>query len=628
MFYEFDCYHLDLEQRVLLRDGELIPLAPKALDLLLALIETEGRVASKEELLKRVWPDTFVEEGSLTQNISILRKTLGEGVGPQYIQTVSKRGYRFVAPLKAGNVTPKPQPLAPVLSSNQEATKGQIPAPRAVRLGWWGPAIAAGAAALVVITLVVNTGIMRKPSARSIRSLAVLPLENLSHDPDQDYFAEGMTEALINDLAKISSLRVISRTSVLRYRGAKKSVSEIARELNVDAVLVGTVMRDQDQFRITVELITTDPEMYLWAEKYEARLSGILSLQDQVAEAVAHAIQIKLTRQERSLLAMRQAVDPAAYEAYLRGHYLLEQAGDENLKRSRGYLEQAVAADPGYALAWADLAETYDYLASWGVLSSQDARPRARAAAQTALDLDNSLVGPLVTLAKIKINYEWDWTGAERLCKQAIALAPNYGEAHHAYATLLAEIGRTREAVVEARRAREVEPLSPVFRANVLWKLYLARQYDEAELESQKYGRFSGYILASVRLQTGRPSEAISDLKRAAAEWGHGGLELMYLAHGLGVAGAQAEGQQVLDEMLERARQSYLPPDYIAVAYEGLGNRDQALRWYEKAFAEHSINGWILPDPRLDSIRGEPRFRTLLGKMGLPRQISSDQISR
>ena len=613
-FYEFDGYRLDLGQRVLLRGDELIPLAPKALDLLVALMEREGRLVGKEELLQRVWPDTIVEEGSLTQNISLLRKALEESNGgPQYIQTVPKRGYRFVAPVKPTDEASEAVPTG----SGQQVAHDQVPSPT-VRPGWWW-LVSAAVAVPISIMLAVKMGIVSNPAARSIRSVAVLPLENLSHDPDQDYFADGMTDALITDLAKISALRVISRTSVMQYKGAKRSVSQIARELNVDAVLEGTVVRDQDQVRITAQLIRAEPETHLWAQKYEARLNGILALQDQVAEAVAHAVQIKLTGRERPLLATRRDVDPAAYEAYLRGRYWWERGGGENLKKSRQYLEQAVAADPGYAPAWAGLADTYDYLASWGVVSSQDARPSARAAAQRALDLDSSLVGPLVTLAEVKMNYEWDWAGAERLCKQAITLAPNYGQAHHVYATLLAEIGRAREAVAEARRAREVEPLSPVFRANVVWKLYLAHEYYEAELESRKYGGFYGYVQAALRLQTGRPREAVSDLKKAAAEWGHGALELMYLAHGLGVAGAQAEGQQILDQMLERSRTGYFPPDYIAVAYEGLGRREKALQWYEKAFAEQSINGWILPDPQLDSLRAEPRFQVLLRKMGLNR---------
>jgi tetratricopeptide (TPR) repeat protein len=307
----------------------------------------------------------------------------------------------------------------------------------------------------------------------------------------------------------------------------------------------------------------------------------------------------------------------------IKGRYRWELSGEKNLEESRQYLQQAVAADPGYALAWAGLADTYNALVDWGVDSSEVARPQARAAAERALDLDSSLVGPLVTLAEVKMDYEWDWAGAERLCQQVVALAPNYGSAHDVYATLLAEIGRTRDAVAEARRAREVEPLSPRARANVVWKLYLARQYDEAELDAQKYRVFTGYVQASVRLQTGRTSEAVADLKRAVAEWGHGVPELTLLAHGLGVTGARAEGQKVLQELLGR---KYVPPDWLGIAYEGLGEREQALQCFEKGYAERSMHGWFIPDPRLDQIRQEPRFQAILRKICLPQQTSSDPI--
>jgi TolB-like protein/Tfp pilus assembly protein PilF len=465
--------------------------------------------------------------------------------------------------------------------------------------------------------------LLHQPPLKSIESLAVLPLENLSHDPEQDYFADGMTDDLITDLAKISALRVISRTSVIQYKGTKKPIPQIARELNVDAVLEGTVTRDQGRVRITAQLIGAAPEKHLWAEKYEGSLSDVLRVQDDVAKSVAREIQIKVTPQERALLAAPRSVDPAAYEAYLKGRYLWERSGEENLRRSHEYLEQAIEKDPGYALAWAGLADTYNRLASWGVLSHQDAAPRARAAAEKALELDKSLVGPVLALAEVKVGYEWDWEGAERLFKQAIGLSPNYGEAHHGYATYLAEVGRVREAVAEAQRAREVEPLSGVFSANVIWKLYLARQYDQAELEFRKLSgwvpNWTGeYIMASVYLQTGRQQEAIAVLQKAAADSHCSLLELMYLGHALGVSGARAEGQKVLEEMQGLSQRRYVPPDYFAVVYEGLGERDLALQWFEKACAERSINGWILPDPQLDQIRAEPRFKNLMRRMGLP----------
>ena len=530
---------------------------------------------------------------------------------PRYIETLPRKGYRFIAPVtEAGDERAEAAPEPAVVQK-------PVPARRRWLLS------AGAAAALVAIALAAKMGVAPHLGAKPIESLAVLPLEDLSHDPEQDYFADGMTDELITALAKISAVRVISRTSVMQYKGTKKPVPQIARELNVDAVLEGTVTRDQGRVRITAQLIVAAPEKHLWGEKCEASLSEVLAVQDAVAKAVAHEIQIKVTPRERTLLATPRAIDPAAYEAYLKGRYLWERPTEENLRKSREYLEQAIEKDPGYALAWAGLAGTYDMLANWGVLSRQDAAPRARAAAEKALELDNSLVGPLITLASVKMNYQWDWAGAERLCKRAIELGPNYGYAHHIYATYLAEVGRAREAVTEARRAREVEPLSPEFGGNVVWKLYLAHQYDQAELESRKLSEWwpkdtGGYILASVYLQTGRQREAIAELQKDAAESHRGLLELMYLGHALGVSGARAEGQKVLEEMQGLSQRRYVPPEYIAVVYEGLGERERALQWFEKAYAERSMNGWILPDQRLDRIRTEPRFKNLMRRMGLP----------
>jgi tetratricopeptide (TPR) repeat protein len=322
------------------------------------------------------------------------------------------------------------------------------------------------------------------------------------------------------------------------------------------------------------------------------------------------------------VLTAPRRVDPAAYDAYLKGRYLWELSGEENLKKSRAYLQQAIETDPGYAEAWAGLADTYDYLASWGVLSYEDAYPRARSAAEKALQLDNGLVRPLVCLARVKSQYAWDWAGAERLYKQAIDLRPNDGSAHHLYATFLAEVGRLQEAVTEARRARDLDPLSIQFNANVIWKLYLFRRYSEAELESRKLEAWSGfggsYASASVFMQTGRQREAIAELKRSVERSHRGLLELMYLAHALAVSGARGDAKEVLDEMQALSPRRYVPPLYIGIVYESLGERERALQWFERAVSEHSINGWILPDPRLDRIRAEPRFQSLLRRMGLP----------
>ncbi len=605
----FGTFELELASSELRKDGTPVKLQSQHFQLLALLVERAGQVVSREEIRRALWDnETFVDfDQSINFCVNQIRGALDDDPqSPRYIETLPRKGYRFIAPVtEAGDEPVEAEPAA-------------VPATR------WRLLSAGALVALVAIALAAKMVLSRQPGAKPIESLAVLPLENLSHDPEQDYFAEGTTEELTTALAKISALRVISRTSVMQYKGTKKPIPQIAQELNVDAVLEGTVTRDQGRVRITAQLIGTAPEKHLWAEKYEGSLSEVLNLQDAVAKAVAHEIQIKVTPRERALLSTPRAVDPAAYEAYSKGRYLWEQSGEENLRKSREYFEHAIQKDPNYALAWAGLADAYNRLADWGVLPWREAAPRTRAAAEKALALDPSLVGPVVALAFVNTWYEWDWAGAEQLCKRAIELNPNYGRAHSAYAMLLAMIGRSPEAVAEARRAHQVEPLDPVFAADLSWKLYLAHQYDEAELEGRKWNEWhpqahANYVTGSIYLQTGRSREAVDELRAAAADTHHQTLlELMYLGHALGVTGARDEGRTVLAEMLALSQSRYVPPDYIATVYEGIGDRERALRWFEKAVAERSINIWILPDPRLDRIRTEPRFQNLMRRMGLP----------
>ena len=610
----FGTFELGLSSSELRKDGALVKLQSQHFQLLALLAGRAGQAVSREEIRRTLWDnETFVDfDRSINFCVNQIRGAVDDDPqSPRYIETLPRKGYRFIAPVtEAGDERAEAAPEPAVVQK-------PVPARR-----WWLLSVGA-AVALVAIALAAKMGVSPHLGVKPIESLAVLPLENLSHDSEQDYFAEGMTDELITVLAKISALRVVSRTSVTRYRGTKKSLADIARELKVDAVMEGTVLWAQNRVRITAQLIRASPEEHLWAEEYEGDLGEALTLQNTVAQAVANSIKIKLTPQERTLLATPRAVDPAAYEAYLKGRYLWERSGEANLTKSREYFEKAIDKDPGYALAWAGLADTYNRLANWGVASRQDASPRARAAAEKALELENSLVGPVVALAEVKMQYEWDWAGAERLFKRAIELSPGYGPAHQNYALYLAEVGRPREAAVEARRAHEAEPLSGILAVNVVWFLYIAHQYDQAELESRKLGEWDpslngGYILASVYLQTGRQREAIAELQKSAAESHRSVLDLMYLGHGLGVSGARAEGQKVLEELRGLSQQRYVPPEFIAVVYEGLGERNRALQWFEKAYTERSMHAWILPDPRLDPIRSDPRFRNLMRRMGLP----------
>ena len=623
----FGAFELDLASRELRKGGALVKIQSQQVDLLALLARQPGEVVSRDEIRRALWDEeTFVDfDQSINFCVNKIRNALNDDPQrPRYIETLPRKGYRFIATaVESGTIE-----SGIIESTNGFARTSPVASPPAVaqpaRPGRRWLLIAAASAALVVTAVTIVNVVSRQPAAKPIESLAVLPLENLSHDPEQDYFADGMTDELITDLAKISALRVISRTSVTQYKGTRKSIPQIARELNVDAVLEGAVTRDRGRVRITAQLIAAAPEKHLWAEQYEGSLSNVVTLQDAVAKAVAREIQIKVTPREQALLAAPRAVDPAAHEAYLKGHYLWVRSGEGNLKKSREYFERAIAQDPGYALAWAGLADAYGRLAAWGVLPFQDALPRARAAAEKALELDHSLTQPLVRIADVKANYEWDWAGAERLYKQAIELNPNDGDAHHGYATYLAAVGRNSEAVAEARRASEVEPLFNVYSANIIWKLYLARQYDQAQVEIDKLVGLDprvrgGYISASVYLGTGHQRDAIAVLQKGAEDSHRAALDLMYLGHALGVTGARAEGQKVLGEMLALSHRRYVPPEYIALVYEGLAERDLALQWFNKAYTEHSMNIWILPDPRLDEIRTDPRFKHLMRGMGLLR---------
>lgn len=637
----FAAFELDLQAHELLRNGRPVKLAPQAIRLLEFLATHPRQLLTREEIRQEIWSaTTFVDfEQGINKSIRQIRDALNDDAEhPRFVETLPRRGYRFISdveypenhstPVPAVDSTHVTSAIAPVTEDSDQcsesaAVSGPVKASKPIRSARRWLMSASAAIVLVAIGWLVNMGLDRNSGDRQIRSLAVLPLENLSHNPEQEYFADGMTDDLITHLAKIRALRVVSRTSVMQYKGTRKSAPQIARELNVDAIVEGTVTRDQDRVRITAQLIGADPEKHLWAENYEASLSDVLTVQDNVASAVAHAIQINVTPQERELLATPRAVNPEAYDAYLRGRYWGEFPTEENLSKSREYFERAIAKEPGYALAWDGLAEAYKQLSNWGVLPAQDGLPRARAAAERALELDNSLVGPLVTLAVVKMNYEWDWAGAERLSKRAIESSPNDGEAHHVYATYLAEIGRKEEAVAEARRAHEVEPLSPEYAGNVVWKLYLARRYQEAEMEARRNSELDpqdngSYLLASVYLQTGRQREAVAILKESFVKSNHSVLELMYLGHALGITGDQVGGRHVLNELLQISQRRNVPPELIAIVYEGLGERDHALEWFERAYKERSMNGWILPDQRLDAIRLDPRFKDIMRRTGLP----------
>ena len=455
-----------------------------------------------------------------------------------------------------------------------------------------------------------------------IQSLAVLPLENLSSDPEQDYFADGMTEALITDLSKISALRVISRTSAMRYRGVKKSLREIARELDVDAVVEGSVLRVGDRVRITAQLIEAASDKHLWAESYERDSRDVLALQSEVAQAVAREIKITLTPEERSRLGRVSQVNPEAHEAYLKGRFYWNQRTEKGLKQSIEYFQRAIETDPAYAAAYSGLADAYGILGNNQFVTAHDSFPKARAAAVKALQLDDSLAEAHASLALIMQNYDWDWVGAEREFQRAFGLNPNYASAHQWYAFYLVGMGRYADAVAEIKKARHLDPLSPRINSNVGLILYYARDYDQAlrelhnALELDPIGGrwFLGWVYGQKRMY----EEGIAvSLERSQLLEGRG-TSLPDLAHAYAVAGKTVEAKQTLKRIKEQSKRTYIPPDAIALVHVALNEKDKAFALLEEAYAQHNVLFyWLKADPRFDPLRSDPRFQELLRRLGL-----------
>ncbi len=512
--------------------------------------------------------------------------------------------------------------------------------------GWCGPSRFTGrrsrlaafaVSALIVVGIVavflgLNPGGLRERilgggGPRRIDSLAVLPLENVARDPEQDYFADGMTEALITDLAKIDGLKVISRTSVMRYKGMKGPLPEIASELNVDAVVEGSVLKDGNRVRITAQLIDAATDRHLWAETYEREFDDVLALQRDVARAVATQVRNRLTPRERDRLAAARPVDPAAYEAYLRGRYHWNKRSLEGLEKSIEYFQQAIRADPDYALAHAGLADAYVIMGvnDYGALRPREAMARAEAAAKRALQLDETLGEAQASLAIARFSFEWDWPEAERRYKQAIELNPNYATAHHWYAFFLAAMGRHEEAIVEIHKARELDPLSLIINANTGWILYLARRYDEALRQFQgtlemdpEYGVARIYLGLAYE-QLGESELAINQFRGLIAKEGASPPLHSALGHAYGLAGNTAQARKVVRELEERSRREYVPPHLIARVYAGLGEKDKSMEWLRKAYIERIGDlVFVNVDPTFDPLRSDSRFQDLLRRMDFP----------
>jgi TolB-like protein/DNA-binding winged helix-turn-helix (wHTH) protein/Flp pilus assembly protein TadD len=620
-FAEFE---LNLDTRELQANGRRLILQEQPFQILAALLERPGHLVHRDELRQRLWSaDTFVDfERGLNKAVNRLREVLEDSADrPRFIETLPRRGYRFIAAIEPGfhSVLPETEPL----SVERPVKKERQPWSREAKLS------AMGLAALIVIFLVWVLGRRNNPpgntsSSVAIRSVAVLPLENLSTDPNQEYFADGMTDELITNLGQISALRTISRTSVVQYKGVHKPLPQIARELKVDAIVEGTVLRFGDRVRITAQLIEVAYDRHLWAHAYEGDLSDILTLQNQVAADIANQIRIKLTPQERAVLKSTRVVKPAASEAYFKGRYYWDSRSTEGIIKAIEYFGEAIRYDPNFALPYAGLAQVYASLPDYVAVAPRQCYGKAKVAATKALELDDTLAEAHTALGGITLTNDYDWSASEREFRRAIDLNPGYADAYHWHAINLMFMSRWEEAIAEIERARQLDPMSIIINANIGFVYYHARRFDDAitaehkalELDSKNPVAYEYMGLAYLGKKMYK--EAATNLRKAVDLSGasESAAELLFA---YAADGNWAEAQKILVSLQDRSRHEYVPSFSLAVAYAGLGDKGRALAYLQKAYEERcDLVPTIKVSPLFESLHSDRRFQILLERIGFP----------
>jgi TolB-like protein/DNA-binding winged helix-turn-helix (wHTH) protein/Tfp pilus assembly protein PilF len=636
----FGVFEVDLRAGELSKKGMRIRLQGQPFLLLITLLKQQGEVVSREELRRTLWPeDTFVDfDHSLGTAINKLRDVLGDSAAnPRFVETLPRRGYRFIAPVVAVgdcedipvvDEAPPDRQETPAADLLEARDRDQVDLRVATGVRLRRPLLwkISGLTVLLLSTGFLILMLLRSRPPALIRSLAVLPLENLSGDPSQEYFSDGMTDELITELGQISGLRVISRTSVMTYKGARRPLPQIARELNVEVVVEGTVLRSGNLVRITAQLISAADDKHLWAKSYEGDLGDALALQEQVARSIASEIRIELTPHEQAMFKSVKRVNPEAYEAYLKGRYFWNKRTSESLRRAIDYFNQAIEKDPNYAPAYAGLADSYALAGDWqyGVLTPREAYPRAKAAATKAIGLDSTLGEAHISLAWCLDGFDWDWESAGREFTRGIELSPSYATGHHWYGWHLAALGRHVEAIAELKKAESLDPLSIIIGADLAEELLIAHRYDEAIKQSRKtmnmdpFFALTHYVLGEVFVQKHMYNAAIAELQKAIELSPGSAAFTANLAYAYAGSGMRDEAVRILDDLKNRSRDTSSNAPEIALVYVGLDENNQAMAWLEKAYAER-FNPGVLMRPAFDSLRSDPRFEDLLRRIGLIR---------
>jgi len=610
--YEFGRFRLKTAERVLLREGELVPLTPKVFDILVTLVEHGGQVVAKDDLMKRVWPNTFVEEGNLTQNISLLRKALGESPGGvQFIETVPRRGYRFVADTnqswaeKPAAVEEPPRVVSIPDTNGQSAAKKRTPL----------YAVAAGVVVLAIIGVFYFTGRGKAGEPTPIQSIAVLPFVHETSDPDAEYINDKIAESLINSLSKLPQLRVVPRSVVAGYKGREIDPRKVGQELNVRAVVTGRMRRNGDIISIQADLIDLDNVAQLWGQHYDHKLVDVLLVQDDISRDIFENLRLKLNVEEKKQL--------EAYRLYLKGRNAWNKRTGDDLQQAIEFFNQAIAIDPNYGDAYAGIADCYNMLVVYGRLQPKEGFPKAKEAATRALEIDESSAEAHTSMAFIKFRWDWNRAATEREFQEAIKLKPTYAPAHQWYSSYLVAVERFDEAIAEAKRTEELEPLSFVASSHLGWIYYLAGQNDKAIEQCRKILELDPSSFPA-RRYLGLAYEAKGMYPEAIAEFQTGvklsgsPLMLALLGHAYAVSGKTAEARQVLNDLQELQGQRYVSPYTVAAIHAGLGDQEQAFKWLETAVEERDI--WLMNlkvDPVFVRLRSHRQFTDILARIRL-----------
>ncbi len=619
--YTFGPFRLDAEARRLSRDGIAIALTPKEFDTLLTLVEAAGRVVSKEELISRVWPDSYVGDGSLARNISVIRKALGEYV----VETVPRRGYRLAVPVRIE----EPEESVDVAPATTTAV-GESPQPEAATFGprmqrsaiWQRPHSRALLYAAVIIAVGVVVLMNRSSISRARVSaaqgpvrIAVLPYANYTGDPQKEYLCDGLTEATISELSRLKpdQLSVIARTSAMKFKNTDRTIPQIAAELNADYILESSVRGSGDRMRITAQLVRGTDASHVWTGEYERSTQNLLDVQQQVSIAVADEIRLSVDARARKRIDQNRSLDSEAYQDYLLGRYQWNKRTREGLLKSVEYFEKAIARDPNYAKAYAGLADSYLVLGG-GYLPDIETYDKARVAALKALELDNTLSDAYTSLAYEKYVNERDMSAADANYQQALMLDPNNANAHHWYALYLSAMKRPEEAIAHIRRAMELDPLSIAIHYNAAWIYMAAGRDDEAlslakrALELDQNCAPAHGTLAVVYVAKAMYGQAISEFQLAQKLRGEYSPYAVEVAHTYALEGKTEKARSLLASLLSDRHWEDVAPYTFAVTYAALGQKDDAFRWLKHCADDHSCTANEFNDHALDPLRGDPRF--------------------